>query len=448
MRNKYKNPKMLLSSIGHHTINMFHKLTVEEGNAILDNAFKLQKSTKEIRVRPLNMGGDISDSDNFTQNLKCNSSYFQIEYTTKYKGLSWLLRLSLRSPGFITFNSGEEDDHPCSIKAKINPKVFSGIKDYLSASSSENLEEMEKRFNQEASKISPLLGNFSDYEFNRVDFCVNFSLHELGIDCDPLIIMDLFQRSNLPHHFGRPWKQYTGNLLTFDEDAISIASLPADESDRNSFVLKSDSININCYYKYNELKNNFADCPNIRDSTDVIRFEVQCLYAKTYYLSKQLRNKEGFTNLFSEMLSDDTSSSIINNYFDKIIGRGDYYSMDEAIKMIQSYKFAAKKENRLIDVLKKVEMRGGISYAKLMIVNPEVREDFRRSLRELANIRINPVTIPKEHGISHIRNLLDAYYDKLAEERNEKREADMRTEILDDILNKKSNKLLRRQMFG
>lgn len=47
----------------------------------------------------------------------------------------------------------------------------------------------------------------------------------------------------------------------------------------------------------------------------MIRFEVQCLYPKAYYLSKARKSKDGFTDLFSAMLSDDTSASIINNYF-------------------------------------------------------------------------------------------------------------------------------------
>lgn len=437
MKNKHRNLRMNLTSIGYHTFNIFHKLTVCEGDTILNDAYERQKRTGEIRVRPLIMNDGKLDSDELTEKLKSGSRYFLIEYTTKHKGLSWLLRLSPKSPGFITFDSSKDDDHPCSIKARINPKLFVGIKDYLSAASAENLEGVEELFNLEAAKISPLLGSFNDYEFNRVDYCVNFSLRELGIDCDPLLIMDLFQRSNIPNHFRRPLKSYKDRLQPFNEETTRSASLPADEPDRNTFVLTSDSININCYYKYNQLRNDFIDCPNIRDATDVIRFEVQCLYQKAYYLSKELRNKSGFTDIFSEMLSDDTSASIINKYFDKIIGRGNYYSMVEAVKKIQSEHFTPKRENRLIATLKDIDICGGIANTKASLGHPEAREDFRRSLRELANIRINPVTIPKEHGISHIPNLLDAYYDKLAEKREEKRNNDYQTELLNEFFSQK-----------
>lgn len=448
MDSKQGKSKANITSMGYHTFNIFHKLTVYEGDTLLNDALNCQKNTGEIRVRPLIMNDDDWGSGEFTEKLKSGSRYFLIEYTTKHKGLSWLLRLSPKSPGFFTYDNSKDEDRPCSIKARINSKLFAGIKDYLSAASAENLEGMEEHFNLEAAKISPLLGCFDDYEFNRVDYCVNFALRELGIDCDPLVIMDLFQRSNIPKHFYRSLKSAESGLLPFTGETAGFASLPADEPDRNTFVLTSDSININCYYKYNQLRNEFIDCPNIRDATDVIRFEVQCLYQKSYYLSKTIRNRDGFTNLFSEMLSDDTSSGIINNYFDKIIRRGDYYSMDEAVKIIQSHHFTPKKEIRLIDVLKNIERCGGIANVKASLGEPEIREDFRRSLRELAAIRINPVTIPEKYGINHIPNLLDAYYNKLAEERNKKREAEIEMEMLGDFFNKKNHKLLRRQMFG
>lgn len=437
--------QMNITSMGHHTFNIFHTLTVYEGDTALNHAYNCQKCTGEIRVRPLMMNDDHLDSDEFTEKLKSGSRYFLIEYTAKHKGLSWLLRLSPKSPGFITANrNGDDEDRPCSIKARINPKLFVGISDYLSAAGTDSLEEVETLFNMEAAKISPLFGCFDDYEFNRIDYCVNFALRELGIHCNPLLIMELFRRSNIPKHFHLPLKFYKGGLLPFTEDAAGFASLPADEPDRNAFVLNSDSININCYYKYNQLRENFIACPNIRDATDVIRFEVQCLYPKAYYLSKALRNKEGFTDLFSEMLSDDTSANIINTYFDKIIRRGDYYSMAEAINKIQSRIFALKKEKRLIATLRDIDMRGGIANTKASLGEPEVREDFRRSLRELAVIKINPVTIPEKYGISHIPNLLDAYYNKLGEERDKKRETEMKTEMIEDFFSKKSPKHLKR----
>jgi len=396
--------------MGYHTFNIFHKLTLEEGDTLLNDAYDCMKRTGAIRVRPLKKNDD-DYTDEFTDKLSSRSRYFLIEYTKAYKGLSWLLRLTPKSPGFITT---ENEDRPCSIKARINPKPFTGIQEYLAAANADYLDEVEKRFNTETAKISPVMGRFEDYEFNRIDYCINFSFRELGINCDPLCIMELFKRSNIPKHFYRPYTKNKG--APFDGKTAGTASLPADDPDLNRFILFSNSVNINCYYKYAQLRKDFLGCPDIKDSTDIIRFEVQCLYPKAYYMSKAIRNRDGFTNLFSEMLSDETSTGIIVKYFEKIIRRGDYYSLPEAVKKIQAHNLSSKVESRLINTLVHISKCGGIHNAKLTLVKPELLEDFRRSLRELAVLKINPVTIPEGFGISHIPNPLDAYYVKFQEE--------------------------------
>lgn len=116
--------------------------------------------------------------------------------------------------------------------------------------------------------------------------------------------------------------------------------------------------------------------------------------------------------------------------------------MDEAIKKIQSQHFTLKKEARLIDVLKNIEQCGGICNVKASLGEPELREDFRRSFRELAAIRINPVTIPEKYKIAHIPNLLDAYSKKFSEERDKKRETEMKMEILNEFFSEKIFKSL------
>ena len=432
---------MNFTSIGFHTFNIFHTLTVYEGSALLNHAYECRDRTGAVTVRQLGLDDADSDTDDFTEKLKSKSRYFLIEYTAKHKGLSWLLRLTPKSPGFIIPDSNRGDvDRPCSIKARINPKLFTGIRDYLTAATADNLGDVETRFNLEAAKISPLMSRFADYEFSRIDYCINFALRELGLHFDPLLIIELFRRSNIPKHF----YLHRNTAVLKDVKAAGIVSLPADDPDRNEFVLISDSININSYYKYSQLRDKFPDCPNIRDSIDVIRFEVQCLYPKVYYMAKALRGKDGFTGLFTAMLSDETSTGIIVNYFEKIIRLGDYYSMDEAIKKIQSYRFASKKENRLIAVLKDVDTREGIANAKVALGAPKAREDFRHGLRELAAIRINPVTIPEKYGIGHIPNLLDTYFQKVAEERDMKREA----EAMDELLGRHGRKRYKKQRPG
>ena len=132
-------------------------------------------------------------------------------------------------------------------------------------------------------------------------------------------------------------------------------------------------------------------------------------------MSKIIKNKSGAANVINEMLSDDVSSDIINKYFNRIIQKGDYYSLDMARNKVGLQHFKSKKENRLIDTLNLINECRGISKAKDKLQDGEL-EDFRRTLRELAEIGVNPVTIPKEWGIKQIPNLMNAYYRKIEDE--------------------------------
>lgn len=61
-------------------------------------------------------------------------------------------------------------------------------------------------------------------------------------------------------------------------------------------------------------------------------------------------------------------------------------------------------------------------------------EDFRRSLRELAQLKINPVTIPSDWEIEHIPNLLGNYYAKLEEEKAQAQQEQLNQQLFDDYI--------------
>ncbi len=405
---------MLNSSLGNHTFTPFRALTLKDAQLLKTDLFNYRDITGEIRIRP----PDKMDSSENSFINKLNSTlpkYYRIEYTDKYKGISWLLRISNNSPKF--FNSAADEDKPCSIKATINPKVFTGIKDYVSAANVSYLNDVETLFNIEAKKISPILGEFSSYGLNRNDYCINFDLQELNIGCTPEQMIQLMKRSDCPEYF-KEWTKYDKY------------SSHRKKSNKDSLYLKNNSVNINCYLKYKELCEDFSDCPSLENARFVIRFEVQCKYSKIYSMSKIIKNKSGAANVINEMLSDDVSSDIINKYYNRIFQKGNYYTLEMARNIVESQHFKSKKENRLIDTLSQINECRGISKAKAKLQDGEL-EEFRRTLRELAEIGINPVTIPREWGIKHIPNLLNAYYNKIADEQL-KEISDKRA--LDDVM--------------
>lgn len=217
--------------------------------------------------------------------------------------------------------SHKAEDRCCSIKARINPKILLGLDDYIASADGTYLKDLIAVFNQEAKKLSPILKDFYFYSINRVDYCVNFDLEDLGIGLYPADYMVLIQQADIPNHFIEH-KEYQGTTHR-------------KKPGLNSFYLKNNSVHINCYWKYYQLQTQFPSVPYIDDSFYIIRFEVQCLYLKTHLMQKQIKDYDNFENLISVMLSDELCQKVITGYYYKTIGRGDYCSLDAARKKNQ-----------------------------------------------------------------------------------------------------------------
>jgi predicted YcjX-like family ATPase len=139
------------------------------------------------------------------------------------------------------------------------------------------------------------------------------------------------------------------------------------------------------------------------------------------------------------MLSDDVSLDIVQKYFNKVIRRGDYYTLDEAKRLIARQGFHPKKEEKLIDALNLINSKRGISKAKECLEGKRL-DDLKRTIRELEELRINPVTIPREWNIKRIQNLLDAYYDKISDEHFKEKVKQFERKELDSLYKKKKKK--------
>lgn len=82
-----------------------------------------------------------------------------------------------------------------------------------------------------------------------------------------------------------------------------------------------------------------------------------------------------------------------------------------AQKIIRGYRFHKQKRERLIEALREVSQCRSLASAKAKYQDSDLMA-FKRTLKDLADIGINPVTIPREWGISHILNLLHTFNDK------------------------------------
>ncbi len=433
----------MLTSCGYHTFTVSKNLTQEEVELLVRDFKRYRDKTGKICI------------------IKCphyskdpNGRHYEVVYPEQNKGISWRIRFS---------NIGFWEDgkyKPCSIKATINPKILIGEKSYIQAANESYTSDIVFHFDHEAEKISPILRGFYNYSLNRIDYCINFDVSELKFRCLPELkgelpnrIMQLIKYADVPDNFIEEYEQ------------------------ENQFYLKGKSVVINCYWKYAELKKEFSDCKDLKDSYDIIRFEVQYKYPKVYTMSKYLKKeieerKSSLINKLNQkecygmdfcmdhdfeykrmieendklkevsrindndiqinrseimdmILSDERCDEEITKYFNKVIKTGDYYTFAAARKIIMEKTSRWEKTDRLIQTLDLVRNYGGISKVKRTLQGKKL-EDFRRSLRELAELGINPVTIPGEWGIENIPNLL-ANYKKLCREENAK-------EIIDEIL--------------
>lgn len=433
----------MYTSIGYHTFVVSKNLTKEEAGRLFKDFKRYRENTKEIYI-----------SSALKYDKDPLARHCEIKYTGSHKGIWWKMRFS--SNGFFMDN----DFKPCSVKAVINPKTLIGEKSYIVAADAGMLEAVRRGFDQEAEKISPILKGFDSYSLNRIDYCINFDVSELELDFQdempdrlPKRIMELIKCGDIPKDFTESY------------------------GEASQFYLKSRSVVINCYWKYMELVKNFPDCPDMKKSCDIIRFEVQFRYPKIHTkvaeaIRKEKQRKKMLlermekqeissfpetqnetdaledgqmrkrymeifrqdeVNIMKEMLSDETCTQVIYDYFTKIIKIGDYYTFDTAKRIIEAKVSKWEKAVRLTGALEMIRSYGGISKVKEAIGEKE-QEDFRKSLRDLAALQINPVTIPKEWGIEYIPNPLVNYCCMRAEEQRKEKEKKETEEMVREYL--------------
>lgn len=377
---------MLRSSLGFHTLTLSYISFSSETKYLISDFKRYSKETGAIQI--------YEDHGNT-----------RIKFLNRAKGIEWLIRSDV-----YLQNLGVAVD---IIETTINPKILGGIHDYITAATYDDMEAAIENFNRISSCISPGLGRFEDYSLKRVDYCINFSLNELAPGCTYDQMMKLIKQSDIPPHY-KEWMEY-------DTTSHRKKTRPG------SFYLTNGSVHINCYSKYMKYedqsqKNIARGYPPIPQETkdaarDIIRFEVQCKYLKTYTLSDKAKKAgNNNPNKYESLLSRVACIDIIGKYYKKAIGRGDWYTLQEAIRMIQLNHFNSQKEERLIKALKLVNDCRSVAKAKEAYQGSDL-DTFKRTLKDLSNLGINPVTIPREWGIKHIPSLLYAYSDKVSEER-------------------------------
>lgn len=428
---------MLHSSLGFHTLTLFLFLTWKEMEQLLKDFKKYSKETglikiftpdppKKVRRKVIERG-----KARFIKEVKAN---YTVDYYKADRGIEWTIR----------YNNWSTDFQSYIIEVTINPKILGGVEDYITAATYADMAKAITNFNLEAKSISPLLRHFGCYCIKRVDYCINFDLEEIMTISLPESVMNLIRRADIPPHY-EEWKKKRDKSHE-------------KKSDPASFYLTNESLHINCYSKYMQLQNlseervkkGLDPIPQewLDAARNIIRFEVQCKYRKTYALSaKAMESGNLDFNKYESLLIDDACHDAINYYFNKVIGKGDWYTLQAATRKIEACNFNKQHEQRLIEALQLVNRCRSVATAKASYQGRDL-ETFKQTSKELSRLGINPVTIPKEWGVKHIPNLLYTYYDLAAEERQAKFESEARFEMLDGFMSKQTIEFLKKQKLG
>lgn len=395
------------SSLGFHTLSLSMPLTFDGMHELISDFKKYSKETGEIKMYLCDKKGNRIEYKNTSRYTPLK---LIIQYYKDNHGIEWSVDSYTNYAGFPAYK----------VSVKINPKILGGVHNYITAATYNDMEAAIENFNLESEKISYVLRTFDCYRLDRIDYCINFSVDELTPGCSPEQIMTLIRRGDIPRYY-EEWQEYS---------SISHRK----KSNPDSFYLVNKSLGINCYRKLAELKKRSEQreqngLPMISQSVldtakNIIRFEVQEKYRKTYVQSRKAKDSGNLgQNKYESLLDDLSCNNAVSYYFHKIIGKGDWYTLNEAIRIIQSRKFNKQKETRLISALRIVNHYHSVAKAKEIFEGDDL-ENFRQNLKDLSCMGINPVTIPKGWGMKRIPNILYAYFDKKDEENMNKIEID------------------------
>lgn len=405
---------MLRSSLGFHTMTLFLSLEAGKVQQLIKHFRRYSKDTGLIQIYRVGERKKLCEYNPTPGFEYVLPRHIKIKYHQEDRGIAWGIRS----------NNWNKEFQSYMVEVTINPKILGGIHDYITAATYDDMDAAITNFNLEAERISPLLKTFGCYSLKRIDYCVNFCLDELVTGVSSEQVMKLIKRSDIPP-FYREWTEY--DPVSHRKKSIS-----------SSFYLINPSANINCYSKYMQLmersrKNEERGFPPIPQPTldaakSIIRFEVQCKYRKMYTLSNRAEKSGNHnSNKYESLLTHEACNEIVNDYFCKTIGKCDWFTLQDAVHIIKSHNFNSQKEKRLIDALNLVSQCRSIAKAKEVYQGSGL-EEFKRTLKELSGLCINPVTIPKGWGCRHIPNLLYAYYD---EKEKEKRQI----QIIEELFN-------------
>ena len=316
---------------------------------------------------------EIISKNNGVNLYKSNVGY--ITHALKDKGFTEILLSKYK------INNKYKHDY-MQLTIQLNPiKLLN--RDIVELTKEQDLKEVEKKFNEIIEKIHLDLNTFFYWTLNRIDYCINIKTQYVKE------YIKLFQRCSLPYRFSIP----------YDKKA------KVKKHTKGSFYIFNKSTIINFYDKQAERVNNAGEA--LESAKDILRLEIQCKKGKTDYMKYKHKFEMKFLGYFT---SEELSLKTISTYFDKTIGKGDYYKLDKARAIINASNHTKATKEKLINTLELINKHRSIDKAR---ENSNYSKDsFNRYINKIRALNINAVTIPRAWQVDYLKSI-DIYKDRV-----------------------------------
>ena len=298
-----------------------------------------------------------------------------------YKSDVGYITHALKDKGFTEIvlmnkNISQKYNHPyLQLTIQLNPTKLLN-RDIVELTKEGDLHEVSEKFNKILEQIHLDLNTFFYWTLNRVDYCINIKIQNVED------YIKLFQRCEVPSRFQIP----------YDKKA------KIRKHKEGSFYLFNKSTIINFYDKQAERFNNTGE--NLDSARDILRLEIQCKKGKTDYIKYKHNFEMKYLGYFT---SEELSLKIISSYFDKIIGKGNYYKLDKARDIINASEYTKATKDKLINVLELINKHKSIDKAR---VNSSYSKDsFNRYIKKIRELNINPITIPRRWEVDSLKGI-------------------------------------------
>jgi hypothetical protein len=284
----------------------------------------------------------------------------------------------------------------CAVEIKLNPKVMLEQKESIHVTNWSEITRVPDIFNHRLAvilgyRIAQELPEFNCWKCKRIDYAIDITNDNVKE------YINLFQRVKAPNIYFKTINTREGSAYTVSKSA------------RINFYDKKDEISKRIEDEYTNVLESDLD-----EAENILRFEVQCNKGKI----NSIKAKNNFTNKdISNFLNSCIGEDIILSYYDRTIGDGDFYCLREAEKIIKNQQeLSQRTQNVLVKTLKLIAQARDVNKAKKQFVegvklkNTNIKlkgtnRTFNNHIRQIQELNINPVTIPRKWGISRLINL-------------------------------------------